>query len=33
MADLVSATRSYQAKVAAFDSAKKMATSAISLLQ
>jgi len=33
MADLVSATRSYQANVAAFDSAKKMATSAISLLQ
>jgi flagellar basal-body rod protein FlgC len=33
MADLVEATRSYQANVAAFDSAKKMATSAISLLQ
>ncbi|MDD2356778.1 MAG: flagellar basal body rod protein FlgC [Thiovulaceae bacterium] len=33
MADLVEATRSYQANVAAFDSAKNMATSAISLLQ
>lgn len=33
MADLVEATRSYQANVAAFESAKSMATSAISLLQ
>jgi flagellar basal-body rod protein FlgC len=33
MADLVEATRSYQANVAAFQSAKSMATSAISLLQ
>ena len=33
MADLVEATRSYQANVAAFESAKNMATSAISLLQ
>jgi len=33
MADLVEATRSYQANVAAFQSAKDMATSAISLLQ
>jgi len=33
MADLVEATRSYQANVAAFESAKSMANSAISLLQ
>jgi len=33
MADLVEATRSYQANVAAFDSVKSMANSAISLLQ
>ena len=33
MADLVEATRSYQANVAAFESAKDMANSAISLLQ
>ena len=33
MADLVEATRSYQANVAAFESAKNMATSAISILQ
>ena len=33
MADLVEATRSYQANVAAFQSAKNMANSAISLLQ
>jgi len=33
MADLVEATRSYQANVAAFESSKNMATSAISLLQ
>jgi flagellar basal-body rod protein FlgC len=33
MADLVEATRSYQANVAAFESAKTMATSAISILQ
>ena len=33
MADLVEATRSYQANVSAFESAKSMATSAISLLQ
>jgi len=33
MADLVEATRSYQANVAAFESAKTMVTSAISLLQ
>jgi flagellar basal-body rod protein FlgC len=33
MADLVEATRSYQANVAAFESAKNMATSALSLLQ
>ncbi|MDD2781879.1 flagellar basal body rod protein FlgC [Sulfuricurvum sp.] len=33
MADLVEATRSYQANVAAFDSAKNMATSAISMMQ
>ncbi|MDO8454923.1 MAG: flagellar basal body rod protein FlgC [Sulfurimonas sp.] len=33
MADLVEATRSYQANVAAFESAKNMAGSAISLLQ
>ncbi|MFA6192323.1 MAG: flagellar basal body rod protein FlgC [Sulfurimonas sp.] len=33
MADLVEATRSYQANVAAFESAKNMASSAISLLQ
>lgn len=33
MADLVEATRSYQANVAAFQSAKDMASSAISLLQ
>lgn len=33
MSDLVEATRSYQANVAAFESAKNMATSAISLLQ
>ncbi|WP_457743643.1 flagellar basal body rod protein FlgC [Sulfurimonas sp.] len=33
MADLVEATRSYQANVAAFESAKEMANSAISLLQ
>jgi len=33
MADLVEATRSYQANVAAFDSAKTMANNAISLLQ
>jgi len=33
MADLVEATRSYQANIAAFESAKNMANSAISLLQ
>jgi len=33
MADLVEATRSYQANVAAFQSSKDMATSALSLLQ
>lgn len=33
MADLVEATRSYQANVAAFESAKTMATRAISILQ
>jgi flagellar basal-body rod protein FlgC len=33
MADLVEATRSYQANVAAFESAKDMANNAISLLQ
>jgi flagellar basal-body rod protein FlgC len=33
MADLVEATRSYQANVAAFESAKNMANAAISLLQ
>ena len=33
MADLVEATRSYQANVAAFESAKNMANSAISLMQ
>ncbi|MDD2265907.1 flagellar basal body rod protein FlgC [Sulfuricurvum sp.] len=33
MADLVEATRSYQANVAAFESAKNMAGSAISILQ
>jgi flagellar basal-body rod protein FlgC len=33
MADLVEATRSYQANVAAFQSAKSMATSAISILK
>jgi len=33
MADLVEATRSYQANVAAFESAKNMANSSISLLQ
>jgi len=33
MADLVEATRSYQANVAAFESAKNMANSAISILQ
>ena len=33
MADLVEATRSYQANVAAFQSAKEMANNAISLLQ
>ena len=33
MADLVEATRSYQANIAAFESAKNMATGAISLLQ
>lgn len=33
MADLVEATRSYQANVAAFESAKDMASSAISLMQ
>ncbi len=33
MADLVEATRSYQANVAAFQSSKDMATAAISLLQ
>jgi flagellar basal-body rod protein FlgC len=33
MADLVEATRSYQANVAAFESSKQMATSAISILQ
>jgi len=33
MADLVEATRSYQANVAAFESSKDMATAAISLLQ
>jgi len=33
MADLVEATRSYQANVAAFESSKEMANSAISLLQ
>ena len=33
MADLVEATRAYQANVAAFESAKNMASSAISLLQ
>ena len=33
MADLVEATRSYQANVAAFESSKNMANSALSLLQ
>jgi flagellar basal-body rod protein FlgC len=33
MADLIEATRSYQANVAAFQSAKTMATSAISILK
>jgi flagellar basal-body rod protein FlgC len=33
MADLVEATRSYQANVAAFESSKSMANAAISLLQ
>lgn len=33
MADLVEATRAYQANVAAFESAKNMATNAISILQ
>lgn len=33
MADLVEATRSYQANVAAFESAKNMANSALTLLQ
>ena len=33
MADLVEATRSYQSNVAAFESSKNMANSAISLLQ
>ncbi len=33
MADLVEATRSYQANVAAFESAKNMASSAISMMQ
>lgn len=33
MSDLIEATRSYQANVAAFESAKNMANSAISLLQ
>ncbi|WP_297441911.1 flagellar basal body rod protein FlgC [Sulfurimonas sp.] len=33
MSDLVEATRAYQANVAAFESAKEMANSAISLLQ
>jgi flagellar basal-body rod protein FlgC len=33
MADLVEATRSYQANVAAFESAKNMANAAISMLQ
>jgi len=33
MADLVEATRSYQANVAAFQSAKEMANDSISLLQ
>lgn len=33
MADLVEATRSYQANVAAFESAKNMASSAITILQ
>jgi len=33
MADLVEATRSYQANIAAFESAKTMANNAISLLQ
>lgn len=33
MADLVEATRSYQANVAAFESAKNMASGAISILQ
>jgi flagellar basal-body rod protein FlgC len=33
MADLVEATRAYQANVAAFESAKNMANSAISLMQ
>jgi flagellar basal-body rod protein FlgC len=33
MADLVEATRSYQANVAAFESSKNMANSAISMLQ
>ncbi|MFA5455780.1 MAG: flagellar basal body rod C-terminal domain-containing protein, partial [Sulfurimonas sp.] len=33
MADLVEATRSYQANVAAFESSKNIANSAISLLQ
>ena len=33
MADLVEATRSYQANVAAFESSKNMANSAISLMQ
>ena len=33
MADLVEATRSYQANVAAFESAKNMASSAVSMMQ
>ncbi len=33
MADLVEATRSYQANVAAFESAKNIASGAISILQ
>jgi len=33
MADLVEATRSYQANVAAFQSAKDMANSSLTLLQ
>jgi flagellar basal-body rod protein FlgC len=33
MSDLVEATRSYQANVAAFQSAKTMASSAISILK